>query len=90
VRFYFEDSILGKVTDKYRLKWNQNSRELDISEAEGVSHIYLFDEKTGFWDYVMVGDSLIKDSNTLNIKVIRNGQVKIFTLNHGCGNFERN
>jgi hypothetical protein len=87
VEYYFESSIKGKVIDKYRLKWNRNSRELDISEAGGIGHIYLIGERSGFWDNVQVGDSLIKESKSLRIHVIRGNQTIIYDLNHGCGQF---
>jgi hypothetical protein len=48
VKVCYEESVKGKITDKYQLKWNRDSPELDILEKDGVSHIYLFMKKADF------------------------------------------
>lgn len=78
--------IEGKIKRKYRLEWNHNSPELDFSNrANNVNRIYLVDEKSGFWEYINVGDSIVKKPKSFNVTVFRNKVlVKKFNLDYGC------
>jgi hypothetical protein len=78
--------IAGRILDKYRIKLNRNSKELDFTNSlSNRKHIYLFFERSGFWDFVQVGDSLYKSEDSFKIHVYRmNNDPKIFILEYGC------
>jgi hypothetical protein len=78
--------IQGTVEDKYRVTWNRNEPQLKFSNSVGkqTSGLFLYSERSGFWDYVAIGDSISKKKNTFEINVYREGSFsRKFTLDYG-------
>ncbi|MFW6020444.1 MAG: hypothetical protein ACOCPM_07670 [Bacteroidales bacterium] len=46
--------------------------------------VFFDHEKSGFYDYVRVGDSIIKEKNSMDIRVIRGNKDTVFTIDYGC------
>jgi hypothetical protein len=88
--------IKGKIKKKYRMEWNHDSPEIDFSNSanndhiksifdENVYHLYLVRERSGFWKYVQVGDSIVKERDSFEVTVFRNDILsKRFNLDYGC------
>lgn len=75
------------VTKKYRVEWNRNEPRLDITDHCGdVKGFKITGDDSGLFDYVEVGDSLYKASNSFRVYVYRNGteKPKIFDMDFGC------
>ncbi len=41
-------------------------------------------DKSGFYPFVQIGDSLIKEKGSLDIRLIRNELDTVFTIDYGC------
>lgn len=81
----------GIICKKYQEPMKHYQRYIDILCEDSTFSIhvdYLLETKylygRDFWDYVKVGDSIIKHKNSLEAKIIRKGIIKTFTVN--CDN----
>jgi hypothetical protein len=77
--------IDGLIMEKYRIKWNHNEPQLIFTNFSGSEiDLYLHTDKSRFWDFVNVGDSISKNANTFEINVYRKGFFsKRFILSYG-------
>jgi hypothetical protein len=46
--------------------------------------VILLNDQSGAYDFILPGDSITKELNSLELKVTRNGNTKVFTLDFGC------
>lgn len=71
--------IIGKVIEKYRDYHNHGSTTI-VCENDNGQIKYQIDEwsiNSDLWDYLQTGDSIIKPSGTLTLKIIKpNGDSK--------------
>lgn len=78
-----ESEIGAIITEK-----NTESSSHDVkyvafdNKLSAQNDIYLSGERSGIWKYVMVGDSIYKPENTLNITVYKEGGQKSFQLKY--------
>ena len=69
---YRVEEYRGVVTNKFIEKKGHNLRKVFIKE-NNKQRLILFDiETSGVYYYFEIGDSLIKDSGSLQIRVVRN------------------
>lgn len=77
-------SYSGVVTKKYKDKSDHNSPTLLLEANSKRTRIsYL---KPPFYNQILLGDSLIKIENTLELTIIRNDSMFNLSLDHGCEN----
>lgn len=80
-----ERSFNGKVIDKYIDQYNHEIPALKLSTRFSYSKEYfLRNEKSGFYDFVQVGDSLFKGKGSLVISLTRNEKDTFFIIDYGC------
>lgn len=79
--------IEGIVLKKDRLEWNHNEPQLDFTNYATNRFflgLRLQTEKSGFWDFVNVGDSISKKENSMKVNVYRSQVlIKSFQLRYG-------
>ena len=71
---------MGKMIDNS----NHNKPTLEVSGSGVVKEIQFTNELSGFYDFVMIGDSVRKEEGSLNILVIRNSEIMENELSYGC------
>lgn len=76
-----EERWHGTITRKYIDDSNHRSETFDISG--GKSHV-MFLRDSEFYQFIEVGDSLIKDFDTDTIQVFREDQLHRFKIEFGC------
>jgi len=71
----------GKVIKKYLDTANHYSRTILLVDSlgEGQSIIDNFDN-SGFYDYVNAGDSIVKEKESLDVTVFRDGRDTVFNI----------
>jgi hypothetical protein len=79
------DKIIGILSKKYRDEENHMWKTIEYSnQSESFKSIIFLNETSGAFDFILPGDSIFKDLNSLEFKVIREGVVKVYKLNYGC------
>jgi hypothetical protein len=72
-------NIDGIVIEKYVDHMNHNSETCTILQADGTIEIITSTDYKGIWDYVEVGDTVRKKSQTLILKIKKvSGEEKEF------------
>jgi hypothetical protein len=64
------EAFLGKIEMKYIDKKNHNYQMLVISKSNGRDSSLYDHERSGFWDFVQVNDSIEKKENSYEIYII--------------------
>lgn len=81
----FKEELVGVLKRKYLDKANHAYETIEISMV-GTSrqtNFFLF-EKSGAYDYLLPGDSIVKPSMSLRLEVVRSGISTSFDLWYGC------
>jgi hypothetical protein len=81
------ESFKGILSLKYIDQEDHSHKKIEISGFDGQKiDLTITLEKTRFYDSIQIGDTLIKDTNTLNvfIKNETRGINKIHTLSYNC------
>jgi hypothetical protein len=78
--------IDGVILKKYILPLNKHSKELDFANHSGQgNNIYLRGDKSKFWEFVQVRDSIHKEKGSFQIDVFRRGtKVRSVKLDYDC------
>lgn len=80
-RNFLQDSFSETMINKYNDPHNHMKPTIAFNEKE----ICVSLDISGFYDFVMTGDSLVKVKEDSNIIIFRNGEfLKSFTLDFGC------
>jgi len=75
----------GIVNDKIIDKKRHNYKTIILSVKYTLQKIILDSDKSGFYDYIKKGDSIIKESGSFEMKVFRNSEIDTtFILDYGC------
>ena len=75
----------GVLIRKYEDSSDHLKRKVEISsDKEIYKSSFLASEVSGFYEEVLVGDSLIKEKNSLEVKVIRGNIQKSYFLDYMC------
>lgn len=81
-----EEQIAGVLTNKFLDKSSHMWETIEYSNfdrSKRTSLVFLNDQ-SGAYDFILPGDSIIKNLNSLELKVIRDGNTKVFILDFGC------
>ncbi len=79
----FKNNYKGIVLKKYIDNENHNYKIVEIQN--GRIHKELMDwDKSGLFEFVQKGDSILKELNTLEVKVFRNNVKTTFIIDYGC------
>lgn len=87
VKFIKLEPMAGVISKKEIHSWNHGAKMIFLSSANGKSNsVYLKYDKSQFWNFVQVGDSIYKKSNSFNITLIKPQAKKSmkFELDLGC------
>jgi len=80
-----EKSIIGRVEIKYI---DYKAHKYQTIKVLGVpSSLVIYEQdKSNFYSYVRIGDSIVKDKGSLEIEVIRDtdNYTKVFRIDYGC------
>ncbi|HPR86325.1 MAG TPA: hypothetical protein PLG33_09740 [Prolixibacteraceae bacterium] len=67
---YKKAKFEGQIIKKYIDRKQHNYQMLVIQKKEGRDSTYYDTDSSGFWDFVEIGDSVIKIENSNEIKVV--------------------
>ena len=74
----------GVITEKYVDQDQHMYEKVNLDKKPGTDIILLDGETSGFFDYLKVGDTISKESNSLQVKVWRNYKETIYNLDFYC------
>lgn len=77
--------INSRVKDKF-LDKNSHLNPTIILYRNTQKIVFTSSEKSKFYDFVEIGDSLIKERGSLDIRLIRSGLDTVITVGYGCDN----
>lgn len=79
------ESIDGVVTQKIRDNQNHMWKTIEYSNSSGSHQTLIFrNDESGAYEFLMQGDSIFKDTNSLELKVVRDTIMTKYLLNYGC------
>lgn len=73
--------IEGRVVNKFL---NEKEHLYPTLNMTGTLRNYSFLDKSRFYNFVEIGDSLIKEKGSLDIRLIRSNLDTIITIDYGC------
>ncbi len=78
--------LIGVIVSKYRDKNHHDNKAIGIINEEGVitQSTFLVNDRSGVYEYILPGDSIVKPSGRLDLNLYRNDSFKIFYLDYGC------
>lgn len=80
-----EGHVAGVLTRKFLDKSSHMWKTIEYSIGNHVNQsLILLNDQSGAYDFILPGDSIIKELNSLELKVTRNGNTKVFMLDFGC------
>jgi hypothetical protein len=81
-----KEDLVGIVLEKYNDLKNHYNPTLEIESVNGETHktVLLLNDRSGCFDYILVGDSIIKPTGSLEVNIYRNDSLKVFYLDYGC------
>jgi hypothetical protein len=86
-KYYEDDKFLvfkGIINRAFEDKENHNTKTLLIENNGDIQVFYLAFDKSGLFEYLQKGDSVIKKYKSYDIIVKRNDEVKVFKLDYNC------
>jgi hypothetical protein len=85
VKLYKNYSVQGRVIKKFINKENHNDKTIIIKEKYNQENILILDADIGgIYDYIVVGDSVVKNNGELFVLVNRNGNDTIIDFKFRC------
>lgn len=80
-----DESINGIVTAKFRDKENHMVETIEYRNEAGSHKSLLFmNDRSGAYDFVILGDSLLKNPKSLDVKIVRDSSEANYRLDFGC------
>jgi hypothetical protein len=77
-----EKVLIGIIKHKYLDSNNHYTKTIIVS---GTQKIYFYNnEKSKFYNYAHIGDSLYKPKGSLEVHVFRNDKDTVFNISYGC------
>jgi hypothetical protein len=76
--------INGIVDSVYEDKKNHSQDMLKVKNGKDIQTIYLEYDRSGLFEYLNSGDSVIKEYKSYEVVVKRSNSVKVFVLDYGC------
>lgn len=83
VSYYKNEEFDGKVIEKYIDKKSHNYQTIIIWENYAKRRVIFNDAVRGAFDYITVGDSIVKNKDELFVLIIRNSKDTIFEYDFG-------
>ncbi len=77
------DVYSGIVLDKYRDKNNHDYPAIRIITSQGTQIVQLQLDESGLYEFVEKKDSINKEYGSYDVKVFRNNELYIFSLDYG-------
>lgn len=75
----------GVLQRKFKDEYDHLIEKLEIKSGDNVLRTsFLANDVSGFYDILIVGDSLVKEKNSISVTVYRNGKINIHTLDYLC------
>lgn len=74
----------GIISNKYLDATNHWLPTIIVKSMNDSISIIDFRDRSGFYEYAIIGDSVEKVHNNPDIRVCRNGEVKTFRINYDC------
>jgi hypothetical protein len=84
VELYSNKNFRGKVLRKFIDKENHNNKTVIIKENESEKIIFLDADIGGVYEYISIGDNLMKNKGELFVSINRNNLDTIFNLKFRC------
>jgi hypothetical protein len=80
-----EESIEGVVINKFRDKESHMWKTIEYShKTKSSKSLILMNDRSGAYDFILPGDSILKNRNSLEFKITRSGVVTIYQLDFEC------
>ncbi len=74
----------GIISNKYSDATNHLLPTIIVKSMNDSISIIDFRDRSGFYEYAIIGDSVEKLHNNPDIRVCRNGEFKIFRIKYDC------
>lgn len=81
---YFNTEYKGVVGEKFKDKENHAAKTLIIKGKTEKKVFRKYRDRSGFYEYARVGDSIYKPKKSLKVKVIREEKETVFTIDLEC------
>jgi hypothetical protein len=79
------ESIKGLVVKKIRDNYSHMWKTVEYSDLNGSHQTLIFrNDESKAYDFLVAGDSIVKEANSLELKILRDGNVKLYNLDYGC------
>jgi predicted house-cleaning noncanonical NTP pyrophosphatase (MazG superfamily) len=79
------ESYIGIVTKKYVDKDEHYFITVEIKLKDEITSWILDNDKSGLYDYLKIGDSIVKKNGTYKVRIYRKSKVDtVFILDYGC------
>lgn len=81
-----EEDITGILIRKFMDKSSHMWETIEYSNPDKSlqSSVIFLNDQSGAYDFIEPGDSIVKELNSLNFKIIRDGNTRVFTLDFDC------
>lgn len=76
----------GVVSSKYIDSKNHNKPTIEVKQGSRNEKFQFTNEKSGFYNFINVGDSILKESGELEVSVFTKVDTTATMLNYGCKN----
>ena len=81
-------SYNGLVVEKY-IDVNHAIPTIVVKSGDETVKIFDFRDESGYYEYVLVGDSVSKKSNSLEVNVKRSESINKFIIDYDCDFFQK-
>lgn len=80
-----DENIKGVVVTKTRDSRNHMWKTVEYSNTTGIHQTLIFrNDESGAYEFLLQGDSILKDYNSLELIILRDTIVTKYQLNYGC------
>jgi hypothetical protein len=80
-----KEDVVGVLTKKFRDNKSHMWETIEYSNSGGShSSILFLNDRSGAFDFIMPGDSIVKSNGNLELNVTRKGEKRKYQLNYGC------
>ena len=79
-----EANYKGIVVKKFIDKENHSQKTIQIKSSNEIFSIDLDSDRSGYFEYAKIGDTILKPTNKSMLQTIRNKKTRYFTISFGC------
>jgi len=85
IKTYFSSiSCNGMISEKYIDKQNHSDNTIIVVENDIEKTFFLDFEIGGMYDFLEIGDSIVKNKQQLSIRIIRGSMDTVLTFKYNC------